>query len=207
MDKAAITIQKRARGMNTRADVKKAAINYLADDVSSSVVNNSMNKIKTRQAAATLQSAVRRKTDMMKKRQLVGEEQLKQMEETRRQIESAKADKAKKEDIEAKQLQAVSKRIKAQSEVSKIKQAKDKIGAVSKRLLTERVRSFYGPTAQRSYITNKNTAGQPLVVNKKLRLVSKKRHDAGVFGYETRQDYLDLADKYKDVMTKGQKQK
>ncbi len=38
---------------------------------------------------------MRRKTDMMKKRQLVDEEQLKQMEETQRQIESAKADKAK----------------------------------------------------------------------------------------------------------------
>jgi hypothetical protein len=148
---------------------------------------------------------MRRKTDMKKKRQLVDEEQLKQMEETQRQIQAAKADKEKKEDIAAKQLQAVSKRIKAQSDVSKIKQAKDKIGAVSKRLLTEQVRSFYGPTTQRSYITNKNTAGQPLVVNKKLRLVSKKRHDAGVFGYETRQDYLDLAEKYKDVMTKGQK--
>ena len=82
--------------MNTRADVKKAAINILADDVSSSVVNNSMNKIKTRQAATTLQSAVRRKTDMMKKRQLVGEEQLKQMEETQRQIQAAKTDKTKK---------------------------------------------------------------------------------------------------------------
>ncbi len=67
MDKAAITIQKRARGMNTRADVKNTAINYLADDLSSSVVYNSVNKIKTRQAAATLQSAMRRKTDMMKK--------------------------------------------------------------------------------------------------------------------------------------------
>jgi hypothetical protein len=205
MDKAAITIQKRARGMNTRADVKKAAINYLADDVSSSVVNNSMNKIKTRQAAARLQSAMRRRTDMMKKRQLVDEEQLKQMEETQRQIQAAKADKEKKEDIAAKQLQAISKRIKAQSDVSKIKQAKDKIGAAAKRLLTEKVKSFYGPMARKAYITNKKTVGQPLVVNKKLQLVSKKRHDAGVFGYETRQDYLDLADKYKDVMTKGQK--
>ena len=49
--------------------------------------------------------------------------------------------------------------------------------------------------------------GQPLVVNKKLKLVSKKKHDAGVFGYETRQDYLDLAEQYKDIMTKGQKKK
>ncbi len=65
------------------------------------------------------------------------------MKETQRQIESAKADKAKKEDIAAKQLQAISKRLKAQIDVSKIKQAKDKIGAAAKRLLTERVDSNY----------------------------------------------------------------
>jgi cell shape-determining protein MreC len=60
---------------------------------------------------------------MMKKWQLVDEEQLKQMEETQRQIESAKADKEQKQDISlaAKQLQAVSKRLKAQSDLSKIK--------------------------------------------------------------------------------------
>jgi hypothetical protein len=216
---AAITIQKRFR-QNKRKTTPitisnepprpstQPMIDILSDNVSRNVVKKSMNNIIKKQqtaAAARLQSAMRRKTDMMKKRQLVDEEQLKQMEETQRQIQAAKADKEKKEDIAAKQLQAVSKRIKAQSDVSKIKQAKDKIGAVSKRLLTEQVRSFYGPTTQRSYITNKNTAGQPLVVDKKLRLVSKKRHDAGVFGYETRQDYLDLAEKYKDVMTKGQK--
>jgi hypothetical protein len=150
---------------------------------------------------------VRRKTDMMKKRQLVGEEQVKQMEETQRQIESAKADKAKKEDIAVKQLQAVSKRIKAQSEVSKIKQAKDKIGAAAKRLLTEKVKASYIPKAKTTMIWNKKTVGQPLVVNKKLQLVSKKRHNAGVFGYETRQDFLDLAKQYSNVMTKGQKKK
>ena len=169
--------------------------------------NEIINLASNEKAAATLQSAVRRKTDMMKKRQLVDEEQLKQMEETRRQIESAKADKAKKEDIAAKQLQAVSKRLKAQSEVSKIKQAKDKIGAAAKRLLTEKVKSAYIPKAKTTMIWNKNTVGQPLVVNKKLQLVSKKRHNAGVEGYETRQVYLDLAKQYKDVMTKGQKKK
>ena len=58
--------------------------------------------------------------------------------------------------------------------------------------------------ARKAYITNKKTVGQPLVVNKKLQLVSKKRHNAGVFGYETRQDFLDLAQQYKPIMTKGQ---
>jgi hypothetical protein len=168
-------------------------------------MNKLLQKSNQTAAAATLQSAVRRKTDMMKKRQLVGEEQLKQMEETQRQIQAAKADKAKKEDIAAKQLQAISKRIKAQSDVSKIKQAKDKIGAAAKRLLTERVDPHFINEIKKTVIMNKNTAGQRLVVNKKLKLVSKKRHDAGVFGYETRQDYLDLAQQYKPIMTKGQK--
>jgi hypothetical protein len=54
-------------------------------------------------------------------------------------------------------------------------------------------------------ILNKFAVGQRLVVNKRKQLVSKKRHDAGVFGYETRQDYLDLAEQYKPIMTKGKK--
>jgi len=220
MSDAAIKIQKRFR-QNKRKTTPITISNesptptiqpaeLIADNVSRNVVKRSMNNIIKKQqtaAAARLQSAMRRRTDMMKKRQLVDEEQLKQMEETQRQIQAAKADKEKKEDIAAKQLQAVSKRIKAKNDVSKIKQAKDKIGAVSKRLLTEKVKSAYIPKAKTTMIWNKNTVGQPLVVNKKLQLVSKKRHNAGVFGYETRQEYLDLADKYKDVMTKGKKKK
>ncbi len=220
MSDAAITIQKRFRQNKRKttpitisnesptSTIKPAEL--IADNVSRNVVKRSMNNIIKKQqttAAARLQSAMRRRTDMMKKRQLVDEEQLKQMEETQRQIQAAKADKEKKEDIAAKQLQAISKRIKAQSDVSKIKQSKDKIGAAAKRLLTEKVKSAYIPKAKTTMIWNKNTVGQPLVVNKKLQLVSKKRHNAGVFGYETRQEYLDLADKYKDVMTKGKKKK
>lgn len=159
-------------------------------------------------AATTLQSAVRNRTakrDMMKQRQLVDEGKLRDIQEGQRQLEAAKADKAKKEDIAATQLQSISRRIKAQGDISKIKKAKDTIAATTKRLLTEKVKSFYGPMAKKSYITNKDTVGQPLVVSKKLKLVSKKRHDAAVFGYETRQAFLDLADQYKDVMTKGRK--
>ncbi len=52
---------------------------------------------------------------------------------------------------------------------------------------------------------NKFAEGQRLVVNKRKQLVSKKKHEAGVLGYETRQEYLDLAEQYKDVMTKGKK--
>jgi hypothetical protein len=54
---------------------------------------------------------------------------------------------------------------------------------------------------------NKRTMGQPLVVNKKLKLVSKKKHDAGVFGYETRQAFKEKAKEYEDIMTKGKKKK
>ncbi len=69
------------------------------------------------------------------------------------------------------------------------------------------VESFYGDKSKRTYITNKDKVGQRLVVNKRKQLVSKKKHDAGVFGYETRQDFLDLAEQYKPIMTKGQKKK
>ena len=134
---------------------------------------------------------------MMKQRMTVREAELKQME--------AVKDKAIKDDA-AKKLQASIKRVKPQNNLNQIKQAKGKIGAVSKRLLTEKIKSLYGDS-KRAYITNKNTVGQRLVVNKKLKLVSKKRHDASVFGYETRQDYLDLAQQYKPTMTKGQKKK
>ncbi len=58
---------------------------------------------------------------------------------------------------------------------------------------------------KKTAILNKPTVGQSLVVNKRLKLVSKKKHEAGVFGYETRQDYLDLAQQYDSIMTKGQK--
>jgi len=118
-------------------------------------------------------------------------------------MEAAKY-KAIKDDA-AEKIKATTKRATAQNDILKIKQAKEKIGAVSKRLLTEKVKSFYGPETKRTYITNKNTVGQPLVVSKKLQLVSKKKHDAAVMGYEARQAYLDLADQYKGIMTKGQK--
>ncbi len=47
--------------------------------------------------------------------------------------------------------------------------------------------------------------GQCLVVNKNLKLVSKKKHEAAVTGHENRQAFLDLADQYKDIMKKGRK--
>jgi hypothetical protein len=202
------SLNKIVRNQNAATKINSVIKGHLSrKDTRNEILKQASNE---KTAATTLQNTIRNrnaKRDMMQQRQLVGKAQLKQMEETQRQMQAAKADKAKKKDIAAKQLQAISKRIKAQSDVSKIKQAKDKIGAATKRLLTERVDSFYGPKTGKSYIINKKTMGQPLVVNKKLKLVSKKKHDAGVFGYETRQDYLDLAEQYKDIMTKGQKKK
>jgi hypothetical protein len=150
--------------------------------------------------AITLQSAIRNrraKQDYtMRQHQVIGEEQLRQMEAVKSQ--------AIKDDA-AKKLQASIKRVKPQDTLRQVSKAKEKIGAVSKRLLTERVQSYYGPESKRTFITNKQTVGQPLVVSKKLKLVSQKKHDAGVLGYETRQDYLDLAKQYKGIMTKGKK--
>jgi hypothetical protein len=215
---AATAIQSAMRGHKGRKETalkletklkQDKIIDIISNRISKNVVKNSLDKIVKKQqtaaAAATLQSAMRRKTDMMKKRQFVDEAKLQAMEETQRQIEAAKADTAKKMGIAATQLQATTKRVAAQRNIAKISKTKDKIGAAAKRLLTERVTSTYSPTINKTVIWNKNTVGQPLVVSKKLKLVSKKRHDAGVFGYETRQDFLDLAKQYKPIMTGGKK--
>ena len=214
---AATAIQSAVRGHKGRKETaikletklkQDRIIDFISDRVSKNVVKNSLDKIVKKQqtaAAATLQSAMRRKTDMMKIRQFVDEAKLQAMEETQRQIEAAKADTAKKMEIAASQLQARTKRVVAQSNIAKINKAKDTIGAAAKRLLTERASSTYSPTINKTVIWNKNTVGQPLVVSKRSKLVSKKRHDAAVFGYETRQDFLDLAKQYSDIMTKGRK--
>ena len=89
--------------------------------------------------------------------------------------------------------------------MTKIKQSADKIGAASKRLMTERVSSYYTPKWKKTTIWNEKTVGQPLVVSKKLKLVSKKKHDAAVEGYQNRLAFLETADRYKDVMTGGKK--
>lgn len=213
---AATTIQRKVRENKLKKPViistepprpsTKPMIDFISDRVSKNVVKNSLDKIVKKQqtaAAATLQSAMRRKTDMMKKRQFVDEAKLQAMEETQRQIEAAKADTAKKMEIAASQLQARTKRVVAQSNIAKINKAKDTIGAAAKRLLTERATSTYSPTINKTVIWNKNTVGQPLAVSKRSKLVSKKRHNAAVFGYETRQDFLDLAKQYSGIMTKG----
>ena len=207
---AAITIQKRFRQNKRKttpitisnepqtSTIKPA--NLIADNVSRNVIKNSLDKIVRKQnAVTTLQNAIRNRTakrDMMKQRQLVGEAELKQME--------AAKDKAIKDDA-AKKLQASIKQVKPQNNLNQIKQAKEKIGAVTKRLLTDKVNSIYIPKIKKTAILNKFAVGQRLVVNKRKQLVSKKKHDAGVFGYETRQDFLDLAQTYKPIMTKGQK--
>ena len=101
---------------------------------------------------------------MMKQTQLVREADLKQME--------AIKDKAIKDNAAGK-LQGAIKRKAAQNEMTKIKQSADKIGAAAKRLMTERVSSYYTPKVKKTTIWNEKTVGQPLVVSKKLKLVSK----------------------------------
>ena len=150
------SLNKIVRNQNAATKINSVIKGHLSrKDTRNEILKQASNE---KTAATTLQNTIRNrnaKRDMMQQRQLVGKAQLKQMEENQRQMQAAKADKAKKEDIAAKQLQAISKRIKAQSDVSKIKQAKDKIGAATKRLLTERVDSFYGPKTEKSYIIKK----------------------------------------------------
>jgi len=157
-------------------------------------------------AASTLQSAVRRKQSIMKHSQLVGEEKL-------RQLEAAK-DKTIKDDAAFK-LQAALKR-KQQPTIKQMKALPQRIGAASKRLFTERVDSSYVPAKKdangnilnpdKTVIWNKKTVGQPLAVSTRgQKLISKKKQTAAVEGWGHRHAYLDLAEKYKDIMTKGKK--
>ena len=72
-------------------------------------------------------------------------------------------------------------------------------------MLTERVRSDYSPTINKTMIWNKKTVGQPLAVSKKMKLVSRKKRDAAVEGYQNRLAYLDVAEKYGGIMNKKKK--
>ena len=124
---------------------------------------------------------------------------------------------AKKKQIDneaASKLQAVMKRKQTPS-INKIKESVDVIGSKSKALLTRKVDAapFYRFPANKSIdtrgfipktsIRNKFSVGEPLIVNKRQQLVSKKKNKAAVEGYENRLAYLDMAEKYKGIMTKG----
>lgn len=150
-------------------------------------------------SAITLQNAARNRTAkraMMKQTQLVREAELKQME--------AAKDKTIKDNAAAK-LQGTIKRKTAQNDIAKIKKSVDKIGSSAKRLMTERANSYYSPKFKATTIWNEKTVGQPLAVSRTKKLVSKKKHDAAVEGYQNRLAFLDVADKYKDVMKGGKK--
>jgi hypothetical protein len=156
----------------------------------------------------------------MKKRQKEDEIKLKEMEEAKtKQI---------KDDAAAK-VQAAIKR-KNTTSIKKIKESFDILSSKTKALLTTKVDAppFYKIKVpkreynnsgikndyhdKRGFITrttirNKFVVGDPLVVNKRQQLVSKKKSSAAVEGYENRLAYLDMADKYKGVMTKGKSNK
>ena len=197
--KAATTIQKRMRGIITRNKLPE-----IMEEADRQAIMNRINQVEQRantfnKAAETIQGAIRNRTakrEMMKQRQAADEIKLREME--------AIKDKSIKDDA-GKQLQAKIKRIRPRKDLLNVYKAKEKIGANVKTLLTEQADSQYFPNTKRTMIWNNKTVGQPLVVSKKLKLVSKKKHDAAVEGYQNRQVFLELADKYKDVMTKGKK--
>ena len=54
-------------------------------------------------------------------------------------------------------------------------------------------------------IINNKTIGQPLRVSKKKTLVSQKKQAAAIEGYENRQVFEQLKEKYKDIMKKDKK--
>ena len=190
----------KVKNIDRQKAINKMQTDIMAHSIVYDMSDNAVNQAALKQPAIIkIQSAVRNRTakrDMMNQRQQVGEAQLRQME--------AVKDNAIKDDA-AKKIQATAKKVLPQKDLKEVKQAKEKIGAVAKRLLTERVSSTYSPAVNRTAIWNKNTIGQPLVVNKRLKLVSKKKHVAAVAGYENRQVFLDLADHYKSIMTKGKK--
>jgi hypothetical protein len=132
----------------------------------------------------------------MKARQIVDEIKLKQ-------LEALKKDAIKKDASE--KLQAAIRRQKAQGDITKIKKAKEKIGGNVKALLTEKAKSIYSPKFDKTMIINNKTIGQPLRVSKKKTLVSQKKQAAAIEGYENRQVFEQLKEKYKDVMKKDKK--
>ena len=74
-----------------------------------------------------------------------------------------------------------------------------------KALFTEKANFFKAPKilGNKTIITNKKTVGQPLALNRQLEFVSKKKQAAAREGYQNRQAFLEMADKYKDIMKKG----
>ena len=62
---------------------------------------------------------------------------------------------------------------------------------------------YYTSQTNKSRILNPSTVGQPLVVSTRgQKLVSKKKQEAAKQGRENRLAYLDMAEKYKDIMKK-----
>ena len=179
-----------------------SAANTIKAATSRKVAQNDLSSLKQElgNAATTLQNFRRNTTakrEMMKQRKTVDDAKLKQMQaDKQRQIEQASAS----------TLQSAVKRQAAQGKIKDIKLSKDKIEAFTKRLLTERVRSDYSPTINKTMIWNKNTVGQKLAYSDRSKtLVSKKKRDAAVQGYQNRLAYLDVADKYGGIMNKKKK--
>ena len=145
-------------------------------------------------AAAARTRRINEKT--MKARQLIDDVKVKQ-------LQAVKNDAIKKDATE--KIQKAIRRKNAQNDITKIKQAKEKIQGNVKALLTEKAKIMHLPKYDKTIILNKKTVGLPLAVSKKLELISKKKHVAAKAGYENRQAFLEMAKQYKDVMKKGKK--
>jgi hypothetical protein len=142
-------------------------------------------------AAAARTRRINEKT--MKARQLVDDIKVKQ-------LQAVKNDVIKKDAAE--KIQKAIRRKNAQNDITKIKQAKEKIQGNVKALLTEKAKIMHLPKHDKTIILNKKTVGQPLAVSKKLQLVSKKKQSAAKEGYVNRLAFLDMAKQYKGIMKK-----
>ena len=144
-------------------------------------------------AAAERTMRINEKT--MKARQLVNDVQV-------QELQKIKKDEIKKN--AAVKIQKTWKGKLAKENISKIRKAKDKIAGNVKALFTEKANFFKAPKilGNKTIITNKKTVGQPLALNRQLEFVSKKKQAAAKEGYQNRQAFLEMADKYKDIMKK-----
>ena len=134
---------------------------------------------------------------LLKQRQLVDEEQLKQAQLAK--------DKEIKDDA-AKKLQATIKRQEPQKKFVKVKEAKNIIAGFTKALLTEKPKR----DENTGNLIFKPTTGQKLrVATRGKNLVSQKRQEAGIKSFKTKKEkeeinkeYLSLVQKYKPIMKK-----
>jgi hypothetical protein len=162
---AATKIQKIARGAKARKDVPKLIEQKLRNDAIYRIGPPILEKAN---ASFTLQAAIRRKN-------------------ADKEIGNRVWQKVVDDTNAATKIQKVVRGEQVRKEVKSIKDSKDKIGAVVKRLLTERAKTNINPDTNELFINNKRTVGQRLAYSdRQKRLVSKQRRDAAIEGYKNK---------------------